>query len=71
MTPEEVLTAVTMNGAAALGLEREIGSIEVGKKADLVIFDSTNLEYVIYHFGINHTDMVIKDGRVAFSKKDC
>lgn len=71
MTPEEVLTAVTMNGAAALGLEREIGSIEVGKKADLVIFDSTNLEYIIYHFGINHTDIVIKDGRVAFNKKDC
>lgn len=71
MTPEEVLTAVTMNGAAALGLEGEIGSIEVGKKADIVIFDSPNLEYVIYHFGINHTNIVIKDGRIAFTKKDC
>ena len=71
MTPEEVLTAVTMNGAAALGLEKEIGSIEVGKKADLVIFDSRNLEYIIYHFGINHTDLVIKDGKVVFDKRDC
>lgn len=71
MTPEEVLTAVTMNGAAALGLEGEIGSIEVGKKADLVIYDSTNLEYIIYHFGINHTNTVIKDGLVAYNKKDC
>lgn len=66
MTPEEVLTAVTMNGAAALGLEKEIGSIEVGKKADLVIFDSRNLEYIIYHFGTNHTDIVIKNGKIVY-----
>ncbi len=60
LTPEEVITGATINGAASLKLEEEIGSIEVGKKADMVIFDAPNLEYIIYHFGINHTDKVIK-----------
>ena len=68
LTPEEVITAATMNGAASLKLEDEIGSIEVGKKADLVIFNAPNLEYIIYHFGINHTDKVIKSGKVVFEK---
>ncbi len=66
MTPEEVLTAVTINGAAGLDLADEIGSIEVGKKADIVLFDAPNLEYIIYHFGINHTAKVIKAGKLAF-----
>ncbi len=64
MTPEEVITAVTINGASALGLEKEIGSIEKGKKADIVIFDSPNLDYIIYHFGINHVEKVIKNGDI-------
>ena len=68
MTPEEVLTASTINGAASLRLEDEVGSLEVGKKADLVILDAPNFEYVIYHFGINHTDKVIKNGKVVFEK---
>lgn len=56
LTPEEVITGVTINGAAALGLENEVGSLVEGKMADLVIFDAPNLDYIIYHFGINHTD---------------
>ncbi len=68
LTPEEVITASTINGAASLKLEEEIGSLEVGKKADLVIFDAPNLDYIIYHFGINHTDKVIKSGKLVFEK---
>lgn len=68
MMPEEVITGVTINAAAALGLEEEIGSIVVGKKADISIFDAPNLDYMIYHFGINHTDKVIKNGKVVFEK---
>ncbi|MBW4829117.1 MAG: imidazolonepropionase [Clostridiaceae bacterium] len=64
MTPEEVITAATINGACSLGLEIEKGSIEEGKKADLVIFDAPNLNYIIYHFGINHVEKVVKDGIV-------
>lgn len=68
MKPEEVIVAVTINAASALGLEDEIGSLEVGKKADIAIFDAPNLAYMIYHFGINHTDTVIKNGRIVFNK---
>lgn len=68
MQPEEVIVGVTMNAAAALGLEDEIGSLEVGKKADIAIFDAPNLDYMIYHFGINHTDTVIKKGKIVFTK---
>ncbi|MBU5437483.1 imidazolonepropionase [Tissierella sp. MSJ-40] len=68
LTPEEVITAVTINGAAALGLEEKIGSLKVGKQGDIVIFDAPNLDYIIYHFGINHTDKVVKKGKVVFSK---
>lgn len=70
MTPEEVITGVTINGAASLGLEDTIGSLELGKKADIVIFDTPNLEYIIYHFGINHTDKVIKDGILVYNKEN-
>lgn len=68
MTPAEVITAVTINAAAAIGREADRGSLEVGKKADIAIFDVPNLEYMLYHFGINHTDKVIKNGQVIFEK---
>lgn len=68
MLPEEVIVAVTMNAASALGIEDEVGSLEVGKKADIAIFDAPNLDYMIYHFGINHTDKVIKNGKVVYKK---
>lgn len=62
MQPEEILTACTLNAAAAIGRAADIGSIEVGKRADLTIFDAPNLAYLPYHFGINHTFGVIKNG---------
>lgn len=68
MTPNEVITAVTMNAAAALKIEDEKGSLVEGKFADISIFDSPNLEYMLYHFGINHTDKVIKDGKIIYER---
>jgi imidazolonepropionase len=65
MTPKEIITAMTINAACAVGREREVGSLERGKKADIAIFDVPNLNYLVYHFGINHVDTVIKDGRIA------
>ncbi|MGO4494849.1 imidazolonepropionase [Paenibacillus sp. 2RAB27] len=64
MTPEEILTACTINAANALGRGESIGSIAVGKRGDLTIFDAPNLAYLPYHFGINHTFGVIKNGKV-------
>jgi len=62
MTPEEAITASTLNGAAALGLLEKFGSIEVGKQADIVLYDIPSYRYLAYHFGTNHVVKVIKHG---------
>lgn len=64
MTPEEAVTASTLNAAAALNLSHTIGSIEVGKKADLIVLDIPNYKYLPYHFAENHVYRVIKNGVV-------
>ena len=63
MTVEEALTAATLNGAFSLGLSAEIGSIEVGKRADLVLLDAPNYLHLVYHFGVNLVRDVVRDGR--------
>ncbi|GCD11372.1 imidazolonepropionase [Clostridium tagluense] len=63
--PEEIINAMTINAACAINRESEIGSIEVGKKADIAIFNSKNLNYLIYHFGANAIDTVIKNGKIV------
>jgi imidazolonepropionase len=63
MTPEQAINAATINGAHALGMAESVGSIEIGKKADIVIFDLDDYNYLPYHFGINHVNTVIKDGK--------
>ncbi len=62
MTPEEAIVATTLNGAAALGVSDTLGSIEVGKKADLMLYDVPNYRFLAYHFGANHVAKVIKRG---------
>lgn len=64
MTPEEAITAATLNGAAAIGMSHEIGSIEVGKQADVVIYDVHDYRFIPYHYGVNHVWKVIKNGVV-------
>ena len=63
MYPQEVLTACTLNAAYAVDEAVEVGSIEVGKKADLVVWNARNLAYLMYRFGKNHVQQVWKDGR--------
>lgn len=65
LTPEETLTAVTLNAAAAICRADRLGSLEVGKQADLVIWDAPNLDYIFYRFGQNLAKTVIKQGMVA------
>ena len=62
MTVEESLTAATLNGAHSLRLAREIGSIEPGKRADLVLLDAPNYLHLVYHFGVNLVRAVYRDG---------
>ncbi|WP_121639222.1 imidazolonepropionase [Virgibacillus sp. Bac330] len=65
MTPEEVLTATTINAAHAIDCAKEVGSLEVGKKADITIFDVPNYLTLSYQYGMNHVDTVIKNGGIV------
>jgi imidazolonepropionase len=65
MTIEECLTAVTLNAACLLGLGGEAGTVEAGRRADLVVLDAPNLLHLGYHVGINPVRTVIKGGRVV------
>jgi imidazolonepropionase len=65
MTPAEAITAATINAAHAIRRAHEIGSIEVGKKADLIVLDSPDFRFLGYRFGANMVDMVVKDGKVV------
>ncbi|MFD1737269.1 imidazolonepropionase [Bacillus salitolerans] len=69
MSPKEIWNAVTINAAHAIGMESEIGSIQAGKRADIVIWNATNYEYIPYHFGVNHTKTVIKNGEIVFQNE--
>jgi len=60
MTPEEAINAVTINGAAALGLQRELGTIKAGKKANLILTKPIpSLAYIPYDYGNNNIDRLI------------
>ena len=65
MTPEEVLTAVTINAACSCGLEERIGTLEVGKQADIVIWNAPDMEMLVYRFGSNLAETVIKRGEIV------
>jgi len=67
---EEALTAATLNAACCLGLGERIGSIEVGKQADLVVLAAPNLLHLAYHYGINLVSSVVKNGKLVCSRPD-
>lgn len=65
MTTEETLVASTINAAHSIERAHEIGSLEEGKKADIVIFDAPNHKYFPYHYGINLAEKVFKKGKLV------
>lgn len=65
MTMEEVLCATTVNAAYAINRGTDVGTIEVGKKADLVLLSVPNYKQLQYFYGMNHTHTVIKAGQIA------
>lgn len=68
MTTEEALTAATINAAHSIERAKEIGSLEVGKKADIVIFDAPNHKYFSYHYGVNLAEKIFKNGELVAEK---
>jgi len=64
LSPAEALTAATINGACAIQKQDEIGSLEIGKRADLIVFDIPNHNFLPYHFGVNLVSKVIKNGKI-------
>ncbi len=67
--PAEALNAVTVNASFALGVGQKIGSIGVGKQADLVIFDVKDYREIVYEFGANPVEKVIKKGKIVFGNE--
>lgn len=63
MLPEEALVAATLNGAAALERSHELGSLEMGKKADFLLLAVYEVTELVYHFGVNHVEEVWVDGQ--------
>jgi imidazolonepropionase len=66
MTIEETISAVTINAAKALCREKIIGSIEIGKKADFAVFNTSDYSDIVYSIGSNLNSLTIKDGKVIY-----
>ncbi|MDI6760447.1 MAG: imidazolonepropionase [Candidatus Brocadiaceae bacterium] len=69
MTPEEAISAATINAAHALGYAHRVGSLEAGKRADVLILDVPTYTRLTYQFGVNHVETVIKTGKVMVEGK--
>ncbi len=70
MTPAEAISAATINGAYSLGCGERLGSLEVGKQADVVVFDCEDYRQIPYLFGINHAMVVIKSGVIVVDRRN-
>ncbi len=70
ITIEEAVTALTINGAAALDRADRIGSIDVGKTGDVIILEFPSYKYIPYHIGVSCVEKVIKNGNLVFDKEN-
>ena len=66
-TVEEAIKAATIGGAMALDVQDSVGSIEPGKKADILLFDVPDYRYIPYNYAVNNLKMVIKGGKIVYS----
>lgn len=67
MTQAEAISAATVNAAHSLG-RTDIGSLEVGKQADIIVLDIPNYKHLGYHFGVNLVEMVVKKGKIVYER---
>jgi imidazolonepropionase len=68
MTAAEAIIAATVNAAHAVDRGDELGVLEAGRRADLVVWNMSNYKVLPYHFGVNLVDTVIKDGRIVYHR---
>jgi len=68
MTADEVVRAITIEAAAALALDDEVGSLEVGKKADILILEETRTSEIPYRYGMNPVWRVYKEGSLVVKR---
>jgi imidazolonepropionase len=68
LSPEEVVSALTINGAAAVGRANKVGSLDAGKAGDAVILAYPSYLFIPYHLGINIVEKVVKGGRVVVER---
>jgi len=68
MIPKEIIRATTIHAARSMGRENEIGGLDVGKKADVLVLDIPNYRYLPYHFGVDHVEKVIKRGKIVYQR---
>lgn len=69
MTPAEAIAAATINAAYSLGRHDRIGSLEVGKFADLAAFDVDDYREIPYYFGVNHCSLTMKRGQIIYARE--
>ncbi len=69
LTPEEAITAFTVNAAAAVDRAHEVGSIDVGKQGDIVMLEFPSYNFIPYHIGVSTVEKVIKRGKIVFDKE--
>jgi imidazolonepropionase len=66
LSPEEAISAATINGAHAVGRGDRCGSLEPGKNADLLLLNIEDYREMPHQFGINHVHMVLKNGAIIY-----
>ena len=63
LTIEEAILSATINSAKAINMDKFVGSLEVGKFADILVFDFEDYRYLVYNSAINNLEMVFKKGK--------
>jgi imidazolonepropionase len=68
MSPAEAISAATINGAYALGCGERCGSMQPGKRADLLMLNVEDYREIAHQFGVNHVHMVVKNGAIVYQE---
>jgi imidazolonepropionase len=67
LTPAQAIAAATINAAAAIRLDKNLGSLEAGKEADLLLLDAPDYRHLGYRFGTNLVELTVKSGEIVYT----